>query len=280
MKTFYEWLNESLNNEQNQAIKQLYVMIRDILFDLRNQMTQNNLTNFEDAGDWVDFCKKFRGDRVKGPDGNFIWNTFYKPSRYAVGWADKGCGIVVNIPDGIKNVFPNIRTPFYIRFPYEEDEMGGLVIYPDKTTDELRVSLKHLIQNFEGYKITIQHELQHLVDIGTDIDHSIDNVLIRTMNYQCHKGEISAYAKQYAYLYFKNFPNDSVLDFDKFKKTFYNNSNIPQAANLKNYINFGEDSDRIIKQYNLTPQQQQEMKNCYNSFLNLLKSSFSYFKNK
>lgn len=46
--------------------------------------------------------------------------------------------------------------------------------------------------DFERYKGTIQHELQHLVNRGTNTNYSQDNLLLRTMEYQCHPGEIYA----------------------------------------------------------------------------------------
>lgn len=278
MKTFKKWLiikeGSELTDQQNQSIKQLYIMIRDILFDLRNQMMAKGLTEFDHengAGAWAQFCKTFRGERV-----NNQWQTVYKPSKYSAGWADSGCGIIVNIPETIKNVFKNIKTPFYLRFPYEEDEKGGLVQYHDGTTDELRISLKHLIEDFDRYKLTIQHELQHLVDTGTDIDHSINNVLLKTIKYLCNPGEISAFAKQYAYIYYKSYPNDQELDFNKFKNSFYKKNDV----NLNNYINFGEDMERLIQKYSLQPKDQQKMKLCYNNFITTLKRSFLYFKQK
>lgn len=267
METFREWLN----NDQNKAIKEFYIIIRDVLFDLKNQMVSNNLTDFdhEDGSDaWVRFCKTFRGERVNG-----AWNTVYKPSKHSR-WADRGCGIVIDVPENVKKVFKNIKDPFYLRFPYEEDEVGGLVLYGDGTTDEMRISLKHLMSDFEGYKLTIQHELQHLVDVGSNLDHGEDNILLKTMNYQCHAGEISAFAKQYAYLYYKSYPNDVELDFNKFKTSFYNKNHVQ----LNNYINFGEDIERLVKKYNLSSDQVEKMKSCYGSFVDVLKRSFLYYK--
>lgn len=283
IRSFKDWveereINEELTKEQNQGIKKLYVLIRDVLGDLKNQMIQNGMTEFDHdlgAKQWASFCSKFRGNRLNGQ-----WQTLYKAPKNVIGWANQGCGIEINLPEDIKETFKNIRTPFYLRFPYEEDEIGGLSFYQDGTTNELRVSLKHLAADFDSYKNTIQHELQHLVDPGSNMDYSQNNLLLRTMNYLCHPGEIAAYAKEWAYNYYKIYPQDSHLDFEKFKRSFYKNGTIKAATkgNLDNYINFGEDQERLVKKYGAGPEEATKMSSCYKQFLMQLQKSFLYFK--
>lgn len=267
MTKFKNWLKlyESMDEQQNIAIKQLYIIIRDVLLDFRTQLKQNNFEKFEDAGDFTKFYMNFR--------------KFYKPSVHVKKL--KGSKLEINIPENIKSILTNLFEPFYISFPFEDDEMGGLVFNDisfekekQGKSDELRVSLKHLL-DFERYKGTIQHELQHLVNRGTNTNYSQDNLLLRTMEYQCYPGEIYAYAKEYAYRYYKLFPTDKRLDHNKFKDNFYKKG----FAHVDNYLNFGEDIERLIKQYPISDTYKEKMILCYNTFKSNLERSFLYFKN-
>jgi len=261
IKGFKEWvierMNEELDSEQNQAIKKLYIIIRNMLNDLRAQMIKSGHKDFDHdlgPGQWVKFCMDF----VKKP----------------------GCGIEVQIPEEIRRVFPNIRTPFYLRFPYEEEEVGGLSLNPDGTTNELRVNLKHFMSDFEQYKNVLQHELQHIVDKGTSPDYTQNNLLLRYLGYMCHPGEIAAYAKEFARRYYKLFPQDKELDFEKLKSYFFQDQSKfgPTGTILANYIKFGERTEDLVGKYKLDNKTKNELKTCYDSFVFTLKRSFLYFK--
>lgn len=270
---FKNWLEsndeQATTPEQNQSVKQLYIVIRDILLDIRNQMKEHGFERFESTNDFIKFWMEFR--------------KVYKLSKNVKGW--KGSKLEISIPENIKTVLSNLIEPFYISFPFEEDEVGGLVVYDRLPTnlpwakdklgksDELRVGLKHLL-DFERYKGTLQHELQHLIHRGTDLDYDQDNLLLRTMNYQCHPGEISAYAKEYAYRYYKLFPTDNKLDYIKFKSNFYKKG----FVNLDNYINFGEDPERLIDKYRISNEDREKMLKCHNAFKSILDRSFLYFR--
>lgn len=260
-----EDLHEELTSEQNLAIKQLYLIIRDILFDLKQQIIQKGY-KFGDVSSLIKFCGDFRKE--------------YKPAKNTKGWKQQGCGIEVEIPDNIKKDLPNLATPFYLSFPFEESELGGMVYNGwgenKGKTDEMRINLYHLMNDFDKYKFTIQHELQHITDEGSAPDESEGNFLIKTKDYICHKGEIAAFAKEGALRYYKMFPQDDALDFDKFKQNFYKKA--AGSVNINNYINFGEDLIRLKNQYNLNQQQIEELIACYNFFKSTLIRSFLYFK--
>lgn len=269
---FRNWLvcEENTTAEQNQAIKQLYIVIRDILFDLRNQMKEHGFEEFETTNDFIKFWQEFR--------------KVYRLSKNVKGW--KGSKLEIQIPENIKSILRNIIEPFHISFPLEDDEIGGLVVYEGIPThlpwakemegksDELRISLKHLL-DFERYKGTLQHELQHLIDRGTGINYSQENLLLRTISYQCHPGEIAAYAKEYAYRYYKLFSKDEKLDYNKFKNNFYKKGFIQ----LNNYLNFGEDIERLVNKYGISGDDREKMLGCYAAFKSSLERSFLYFKN-
>ena len=229
-------------------------------------MTQHSFEKFDDPKDFIIFWRDFR--------------KVYKLSQNVKGWS--GAKLEVVLPEEIRRIFPNIIEPFYISFPFEENEIGGMVVYDGPwagenkgKTDELRISLKHLL-DFEKYKGTLQHELQHLVDIGSDIDHTINNVLLKTIKYQCNLGEIAAFAKEFAYRYYKMFTKDEKLDFDKFKINFFKKG----FSTLDNFINFGEDSERLKKQYNISDNEYDQMIQCYEKFRSELENSFFYYKRR
>jgi len=267
---FKIWLfKEEITPEQNSAFKQLYIIIRDVLFDLKQQIDQQNYT-INDVNDYIKFCRDF--GRV---------GRLYRPSKNAKGWKPSGCGIEILIPDMIKNAFPSLATPFYLGFPVEESEAGGLVIHGwgenKGKSDEMRINIFIFMKDPDAYKATIQHELQHLLDVGTAPDESEENALIRARDYLCHSGEVSAYAKESAYRYYKMFPQDASLDFNKFKQNFYKKK---ISGSVDTLIHFGEDLERLKNKFNLTPQQIEELKSCYNKFVLTLTKYFLYFKNQ
>lgn len=255
MLYFKIWL-EQITTEQNQGIKKLYLLVRNILLDIRSQMTQHGFEEFDDAKDFAKFYLNFR--------------KVYKLSQNVKGW--KGSKIEIALPEDIKTTFPNIIEPFYISFPFEEDEIGGMVVDNSGKIDELRVNLKYLL-DFEKYKGTLQHELQHIVNIGSEPNHNIDNTLLRMMDYMCNDGEIAAHAKEYAYRYYKMFPKDEKLDFTKFKMNFFKKG----FTGLDNFINLGEDSERLRQKYNISNDNNQ-MIICYKKFITELLNSFIYYK--
>lgn len=264
---FKIWLfKEEITPEQNSAFKQLYVLIRNVLFDLKQQIDQQNYV-INNINDYMKFCRDF--GRV---------GRLYRPPNNVKGWKSSGCGIEILIPDTIKNAFPSLATPFYLSFPVEENEIGGMVYNGwgenKGKSDEMRINIFLFMKDPNDYKATLQHELQHLLDIGTAPDDSEKDILLRAKNYLCHSGEISAFAKESAYRYYKMFPQDTTLDFNKFKQNFYKKK---ISVSVDNIINFGEDIERLKNKYNLTPEQIKELKSCYNNFVSTLTKHFLNF---
>ena len=257
--------SNELTPKQNLALKQLYKIIRDILLNFRQQMINHGFVEFEETNDFVRFCIEFK--------------KLYQPVE-GVSWRRTGCGIIVGIPPHIKQELPNLAEPFSITFPREEGEHGGMVYNGwgenSGKTDEMRINLSLLMNDFNEYKYIIQHELNHIVFPGSSPDESQDNILIRTKDYMCDVGEISSNAKESALRYYKMFPQDTSLDFNKFKQNFYKKGIIK----IDNYIKFGEDTENLINKYKLDKDQAASLLNCYNKFIQALSFSFNYFKQK
>lgn len=257
-----------LTKEQNYALKFLYVTFRNIAKDLVDQAKEYNLTE----------------ENVAAMFGQFYVHKYKIKATIPAEVKVKkvlGLKLEVNFPESIRNVLPRLADPVTIVFKPRIDEGDDYYAqfnhYQDKQF-ELVLVVPYMLKDFDAYKAEIQHEVQHVIDGGRDSEseETQPNKLLRTMSYQLQSGEIAAHAKAYAYKYFKKFPNDDQLDFDKFKKEYYKNKD----TKLNNYINFGEDSERLRTQYNLTPEQYKEMTEGYKTFVSLLKRSLLYFKEK
>lgn len=257
-----------LTKEQNYALKFLYVTFRNIAKDLVDQAKEYNLTE----------------ENVSAMFSQFYIHKYKIKATIPTGVKIKkilGLKLEVNFPESIRNVLPRLADPVTIvfnpRIDDGDDYYAQFNHYQDKQF-ELVLVVPYMLRDFDAYKAEIQHEMQHVVDSSEEgeTEETQPNKLLRTMSYQLQQGELAAHAKAYAYKYFKKFPNDDQLDFDKFKKEYYKNKD----TKLNNYINFGEDSERLRTQYNLTPEQYNKMIEGYKTFVGLLKRSLLYFKEK
>ena len=254
-----------LTKEQNLAIKRVYVIFRDLLAELTTSALAMDVT--------PENCK----------------TTFYKVWQdyepvHSVGEVkvekDKKSAtptLLIHFPDSIRKFLPKLAKTVQLVIRIAEGGSDGEFNSIKGVQYELVVRLPKMLKDFESYKITLQHEMQHLVSKGGSDDEDEPNKLLKAIKYQVMiQGELEAHAKQYAYMYHKKFKADQQLDFEKFKREFYKKGN----GKLDNYINFGEDSQRLKTQYNLTPEQYKIMTDGHKTFVAELKKMFLLYRQK
>jgi len=255
-------LNEDMTEAQNQAIKKLYILMRDILKDVVDKAKLSGITS--ENLNISEFTKFFRN---------------YKPiSKVKIDKDDSSVGkptLKVSIPKDITEILSKIRPIIDVVLSCQNTNSNAELNSLNGISFQLVIVMKKILKDFDSYKISLQHEMQHAIDKGGSPDEDEPNKLIKTIDYLLNLGELIAHAKQYAYMYYKKFPKDTELDFNKFKSNFYKK----EDTKLNNYINFGEDSERLRIQYGLTDEKFKQMTDGYKTFVATLIRSFKYFTN-
>ena len=194
LENWREYLKEeeeySITPEQNQALKKLYIYISKMVEGFRNfyeenpkyrkmnprRLVKNNLFNIEE----FNFELKSSGFLIKD-------NSFLEPMPFE----PKGFLVVLNINRSAGGSYN------------DDPRYGGKLQINDI-----------LIPNLVSLKSTIQHELQHIFDKGTNLYGAED--LVSKIKYLFHEGELRAHTKQFAYIYHKLFPEEENFDALKF----------------------------------------------------------------
>lgn len=202
-----KFLNEQevpLTPEQNQAIKKLYVIIRDEALNIKKFLLEKHPELFKDQK--IDA----NDPKIKTLPG--LIRRGYTPTE---NFKKDINGFV------LKNA--NLFTPFL----KEMDQNFTIKFFNDPKMlaaiegGNLRLNPLGLFMSSElNFKSILQHELEHLVhgeEAGERIergegDSEFYNSVVR---YLGGLGEIHAHAKQFAYVYYKTFPQDSSVDIKK-----------------------------------------------------------------
>jgi hypothetical protein len=257
-----------VTREQNMAIKKVYIIFRNLLKEMVDAAIAMGVTPENATKTFYKFWEEYDPVHSIGVDRVKVEK-------------EKGSGLpkrlVVSFPESIRKDLPNLGKTVYVTvLPMLGDSNAEFNSIKGVHFD-LVVRFPKMLKDFDAYKVSLQHEMQHLVSKGGSDDENEPNKLLRTLKYQVMiQGELEAHAKQYAYMYHKKFKADQQLDFEKFKKEFYRKGHVK----LDNYINFGEDSERLRKQYNLTPEQYKIMTDGYKTFVTELKKMFLLYRQK
>lgn len=252
-----------LTPEQNMGIKKLYLIIKSIITQLIESL-------------------KIHKDMDKSELLKFQKNNSTSFPHDAI---LKGYAITFPVPEEIKKLLPNLDNTFELKFNGQRDEAGletmqwpgeqqKKIISLEIGWDLIRDGSEHIIPLLS----TIQHELQHIVDFGGKVE---DNTIIDIILYLTESGEVSAHAKQYAYLYHKIYPQDMEIDMNKLKTEFL--SKIPSNRSYKkilNYLNFASEPEAIASRNNLPEKEKyiKMMKEAGDDFIVLMKRYLKLFK--
>lgn len=239
---------------QNKGMKYFYILLRDTLKDIADKAKEANIT--------------------PNTFHNFVFKQYPLPPQIKT----KGSNYLsLSIPQQLQQIFPELQPTINIRFTV--DTFAGMSHSFGKIID-LFVPIPRLLSDFNSIKISLQHETQHLVTKGTDYDEFEENPLLRSLSYYGHPGEIEAHAKQYAYLYFKAFPNDSSLNLKKFMQEIMPKLPDSQKNKLKNYIIFGTNTKYLQDTYKVGNAVISKLKDIHKTFIEDMEYFFQLFKQK
>ena len=281
-KDFYKNLNELLNVEENQALKNFYVHITDILQDLVRQRTVSTLdtNNFEAFKTW--FLEKYRpvmagATREKAS----LWHQ-----------NTEGVAIEFTVPVVVQESFPAIgylRNKNALHKKFElilsnnlPKNTGAACIISNKRIVGILLNLSDLTdKKFNEYKSVLQHEIQHTAMSAQDLDKTRD---IGDKNYSEYKyyysaAEIEAFAKQYAYMYHKKFPKDTRVNSEKLLDFIYNNSLNRHYNNLYAYLVMFQNPQKHKSDFGtpISYAEMETMRQVHLDFVRELTRSLNYF---
>lgn len=203
-------LNESnsfqyLTKEENLSLKLIYKVIRDIVLDFKNQI--------------IDFHKKNPNKPISIND--FIKNTYklHKNVKMKSSWSS----LFIDFDDInpiIKKTFSGLEREklFYIEFETESADAAILSKNDPLRIEGLQIGTDKLFKNKEeSLKSSLQHEIQHIANIHKEgrSNYGIQGNHRYYYNYLTTIHELDSHSKQFAYIYWKKFPNDTTVDIKK-----------------------------------------------------------------
>lgn len=255
-----------LTDEQNMALKRLYIIIRDCLEDIYYESRHEKINSKNCDSKFPKFLEKYQ------PKNPYI--TAYNHET-----------LKLELPSSIKDCFKDLRDTIDIKIVSKDKPImkagkgviskAGLSRH-DKTGEILGLYFRFdiLLDDFNELKSGLQHELQHIHMRGTVNGLRNGQDKFRGfIDYLGDKGEICAYSKEYAYRYHKKYPRDSVLSIDKLKKLFSN----PKWEAFNNYMLFGEDEAVIKDKHDINSADLKKMKKIHGEFVETVKNSLNYF---
>ena len=234
----------SITPEQNQALKGLYILISRL---------------YEHLNQWIE---------EKGYDtsSNRLKSQIrkeYEPPPHII---KKGRDLYLDVSE-YKQVFPNLADDFYVAFRPDVDgnaELGRL----RGQVEYMAIGTKNF-SNPTQIKQSIHHELQHIIDEGSDASES---GVEGKINYLSNAGEVNAHAKEAAYYFHKTFPEEDQFDIEKIKEGVKNN--------FTNYYNFATKASDIAQRRNLDPSYEQKMKKAGEQFIKYATYYLPLFKQR
>ena len=260
-------LREVLTDEQNRGLKAIYIFIRDILWDFRSKalaagITQNDLVDYNSLA----------------PKVNPFWSQYVPPK----GTRKNAWAVDVVWPKEYLKIFPDLDPEFRIKIKPLGDTIGlgkGLI---GQKVGSLTVSMKSLLDDPDTIKSQLQHEVQHIVTYGADVEEEGDESkqFMNWFEYFRNDGEMNAYAKQFAYLYYKKFPNDKELDGKKFRETIIPKLTGGPKSALNFYLSCGEKTEAVKAKWKLDDKTTEEIVKMYKTLVQLLAEHFRDFLKK
>jgi len=238
-----ERITIDMSPEQNQALKGLYLKIRELIEHLAEWIEKNNLdpttrkiTRALRRGYTppAGFAKLGRGTPTK---------IHFDTSKYKLALGDL-------LPD-----------EFHVRFAWGSTGEEDASIHPDGW---ITLNTRNAL-DLPKMKQKIHHELQHILDPGAAGHDSSTQGVVK---YLVDEGEVRAHAKEAAYKYFKNFPDEEV-DFEEIKNW---------GGSWANYYKFSTSAADMIQKHGLDPSYEQKMKKAGDDFINYTNYFLSLYR--
>lgn len=260
--------SEEISNLQNKGLRDIYVLLRDALKAISDKAIISGTT----INNFPQFIKSLT------------------ESDLPINVSKQRNFLTLHIPENLQKIFPALKPTLDIKFTKSNTCALNYINYNDeddtvniqnntniKITD-ITVSINKLLTNFDKIKPDLQHEIRHIIKVGSEINPDETNLLIQNINYLGNDGEIEAHANEFAYQYFKQFPNDLHLDLNKFYKDVA--PNVERLNNLKTYVKFGSIPRQLQAKYNVNPSYIPQMFSIYNKLIRNMKRFFPLFFKK
>jgi hypothetical protein len=199
-----------MSQDENASLKRIYVHLKSIFEEIR--------TNYASGGGSQDVISFMR---------NFKPSSFYKENTW---------NYSTSVTPDIQSTFPQLGSKF--RITIKRNIEPGLSRIGDEVVG-IEMPFEKIIDG--TYNVSLQHEIQHIKhgdQYGTGVD--AEEGIISTINYMLDPNEIAAHAKQFSYQYYKQFPEDTSLDFNKLVQTFGSD------VKLTNYVKFLNNAQDIV----------------------------------
>jgi hypothetical protein len=168
-----------------------------------------------------------------------------------------------------KNMFPKNISQYPIKMQYGDNEAYhengtyvGMKLNPygfDQITETNQIN-QIKSQLFQG----VEHETEHIYNKGTSQEEGIEG----SIKYLLNQGEMAAHARQLAYIYIQNYPQDTTVNRQKL------NTILPTLKpNYDNYVNQFADPEKQAKY-----QQFGDLKTAHQQFMNSFNQYFTRYK--
>ena len=197
-----------MSDDQNFALKHLYIILRDLVEDIHEQSRSEKINN--------------KNCEVKFP--KFL-ETYSPKSPYVI--IHNNETLKIQLPIMVKKCFKDLRDEFFLKIvskdkPILKSGKGSIAIAgldrndKDESVRGIYIRIDSLIEDVDEVKAQLQHELQHIHMRGKveGLKNGKDKIEA-FIEYLGDPSEICAYAKEYAYRYHKKYPRDNELKFDK-----------------------------------------------------------------
>jgi hypothetical protein len=263
-----------LTKEENQAVKKLYSLIK-------NEMEKFKKFCFEELPDLFNKNgiieeKNINEAKVKIPS---LFRRSYTPSNAFKKDPVLG-GLEIKDISEFKDKIKQFSESFRVKLV--NDSSSGPA---SNTGHYLHINPTAIFNtNDLEFKSILQHELQHLAQSEVDEDHKIirdegDTEYHKSIiRYLGSKHEVDAHAKQYAYIYYKLYPEDNEIDLKKLIKAV--NEKVPTfKKTIESYlISFKLDNSDISKHYD--DSEKEKVQEIRRNFIKKLNTYFKCYKDK
>lgn len=193
--------SEYLTEDENKCLKLIYISLRDILIDLKKQVSfyfQKNPGQLS-ISDFIKNHYKTYKNVKKTNSSNSLSIDFDE------------------INPLIKKVFKPLQKDFVINLiPKSEGAAIKSLTEPTRITGMEIGTTKLFNYPEESFKSSLQHEVQHIANIEKEGKEKGD--FDSGYVYLASKKETDSHAKQFAYLYKKNYPKDMSIDPKKLRE--------------------------------------------------------------
>ena len=152
-KNFWMVNEKVMSPEQNQALKSVYIVFKDLLEDVATEAKNSGVTP-ENMGTTFQtfFRQQYSLPKKFGPKQSV---KVTKHESLSI--------MYVDFPDKITKILPHLSKKLEIRLAINDGHSNVEFTSNREITNQLVVRVKKMLTNMADYKVLIQHEMQHLI---------------------------------------------------------------------------------------------------------------------